>query len=83
MRSLGSLGVISYGLYLYHWPIFLAVRPDTTGLAGPALVTVRFGVTALVAVGSYLVIEQPIRRGRVAPRPALMGGHASPSRPSA
>ena len=33
---LAALGTISYGVYLWHWPIILWVRPaDRSGLAGP------------------------------------------------
>ncbi len=77
LRVLGEVGVISYGLYLYHWPIFLALRPDTIGLSGAGLVTLRLGATVAIAAASYFVVEQPIRRGRIAPRPALIGGCAA------
>ena len=32
-RPLAGLGLISYGVYLFHWPIFLWLSPDRTGLA--------------------------------------------------
>ncbi|HET6809695.1 MAG TPA: acyltransferase family protein [Acidimicrobiales bacterium] len=59
------VGRISYGLYLYHWPIFLALDHAHTGLAGLPLLAVRMGSTALVSVGSFHLIEEPIRSGRV------------------
>lgn len=55
------LGKISYGVYLYHWPIFLILTEDRTGLHGPGLVAVRLAVTLAVSVVSYHVVELPIR----------------------
>jgi peptidoglycan/LPS O-acetylase OafA/YrhL len=58
------LGKISYGLYLWHWPLFQFVTADSTGLRGPALLAARCALTLAVATVSYYVIEQPIRRGQ-------------------
>jgi peptidoglycan/LPS O-acetylase OafA/YrhL len=58
------LGRISYGLYLWHWPLFQFVTADRTGLRGVALLAVRCGLTVAVATVSFYLIEQPIRRGR-------------------
>jgi hypothetical protein len=63
-KALVGLGLISYGVYLYHWPLFLWLTPDRTGLDGWPLFGLRTAVTLAVAVVSYLVLEQPIRRGR-------------------
>ena len=57
------LGLISYGVYLYHWPIFLWLSPERTGLPLVPLFVVRLAVTIPVAVASYHLIEQPIRHG--------------------
>lgn len=65
---LRSLGVISYGAYLYHWPLFLALTPDRTGLDGHALFAIRCGATVAAAAISYWVVEAPIRRGRITSR---------------
>jgi peptidoglycan/LPS O-acetylase OafA/YrhL len=56
------LGRISYGLYLWHWPLFGFVNAQRTGLAGPSLLTVRLGLTVVVAAASYYLIELPVRR---------------------
>jgi peptidoglycan/LPS O-acetylase OafA/YrhL len=61
------LGRISYGIYLWHWPIFLAVDGARTGLSGLALFAVRTLVTLLLASASWLLVERPINRWR--PRP--------------
>jgi peptidoglycan/LPS O-acetylase OafA/YrhL len=58
-----ALGLISYGVYLYHWPIFLWLTPERTGLDGYALFGERLALTIAVATVSFLWIERPIRYG--------------------
>lgn len=80
VAPLRLLGVISYGVYLYHWPIFLLLDSERTGLGGRTLFAARVAVTLAVAIASYLLLEKPIRSGwrppeRLrAPMPALAGG---------
>ena len=67
-RALGvaplvGLGLISYGVYLWHWPVFLWVDTPTTGLDGVALFAVRSAVTLAVALLSFHLVERPIRSG--------------------
>lgn len=67
LLSLGVLrwiGLRSYSLYLWHWPVFMVTRPqlDTT-LEGTPLLLLRFGITFALAEISYRVIETPIRNG--------------------
>ena len=57
------LGVISYGVYLWHWPIFLALNGERTGLTGLSLFAIRALATVTVAAMSWWLIEQPIRAG--------------------
>lgn len=61
-RPLPGIGAISYGLYLYHWPIFLFLTRDRTGLSGLALLGVRVAATFVVAMLSARLLELPIRR---------------------
>ncbi len=63
LAPLRYIGAISYGLYLYHWPIFQFVTHKRAGLTGGGLLALRFAVTFAVAIVSYHLIEQPIRRG--------------------
>ena len=63
-RPLVSLGVISYGVYLWHWPIFLALSGERTGMTGGSLFALRCAVTLAVAGLSWWLLEQPIRRWR-------------------
>ena len=64
-RPLRALGKISYGLYLWHYPLFLWLDTASTGLSGTALLGVRLAVTLAVSVVSFAVIEQPIRQRRL------------------
>ncbi|HUG50094.1 MAG TPA: acyltransferase family protein, partial [Terrimesophilobacter sp.] len=62
------IGERSYGLYLWHWPVFvllagaLATWPRS-GAAGWALGAIALTITVVAAALSYRFVEQPIRRG--------------------
>ena len=58
------VGRISYGLYLYHWPLFLVLDHAHTGLLGAPLLAVRLTATFAVAIASFYLVEEPIRTGR-------------------
>ncbi len=60
---LPPMGRIIYGLYLYHWPIFLWLTADRTGLAPWPLFALRMVITFVLAIASYNLIEMPIRHG--------------------
>ena len=57
------VGQISYGLYIWHWPLFIWINHERTGLSGYPLFVVRVLVTFGVAVASFHLVERPIRRG--------------------
>jgi peptidoglycan/LPS O-acetylase OafA/YrhL len=65
------LGMISYGVYLWHWPIFLALNGERTGLTGMSLFAIRAVATVTVAAMSWWLIEQPIKRWRPVHVPQL------------
>jgi peptidoglycan/LPS O-acetylase OafA/YrhL len=58
------LGKISYGVYLWHWPLYALITADRTGASGTALLVLRLLATLVLATLSYLLVEQPIRTGR-------------------
>jgi peptidoglycan/LPS O-acetylase OafA/YrhL/lysophospholipase L1-like esterase len=62
-RPLVAVGAVSYGLYLWHWPVFVWLTPDRTGLDGRGLLGARLGLTTLLAAASFRFVEQPIRTG--------------------
>ena len=57
------VGRISYGLYIWHWPIFIWLDHSRTGLYSYELFGVRVVVTFAVSVVSFHLIERPIRMG--------------------
>jgi peptidoglycan/LPS O-acetylase OafA/YrhL len=57
------VGRISYGLYIYHWPIFIWLNHERTNLLGWQLFAVRVAVTFAVSVASFHLVERPIRMG--------------------
>jgi peptidoglycan/LPS O-acetylase OafA/YrhL len=81
LPPLPAIGRISYGLYLWHWPLYVALSPDRTHLRGIELLVLRIAVTFVVALLSYWLVEQPIRRGaltrRALARPVTTGAAAA------
>ena len=60
-RPLAHLGRMSYGLYLWHWPVFMAIDRLWQEGDGPQLVIAKLVVCYAVATCSLLCIERPIR----------------------
>jgi peptidoglycan/LPS O-acetylase OafA/YrhL len=63
MPPLAHLGRISYGLYLWHWPVILYVNGARTHLSGTDLLWTRIGISVLLAELSYWIMERPILGG--------------------
>ncbi len=89
-RALGCgaliwIGVRSYALYLWHWPIYVITRPEQdVPLEGFPLLAVRLGLTVLLADLSFRLVERPIRRRGVRRwvRSAVRIGPAGRRRPA-
>ncbi|HWC31368.1 MAG TPA: acyltransferase family protein [Dehalococcoidia bacterium] len=54
------LGVRSYGVYLWHWPVFLLAWPDEAGFL---LLCAQVTAVILIAAISYQLFEKPVRQG--------------------
>ena len=63
VAPLRYVGRISYGLYLWHFPLFIYLDHARTGLTGYPLFAVRALTTLMVATASFYLIERPIRQG--------------------
>lgn len=59
------LGERSYGLYLWHWPIFVLIRPQDFLINDELVQGLRLIVTMLAAELSYRYIETPLRFGNI------------------
>ncbi len=68
------VGRWSYGIYLYHLPLFVFLDSERTGLDGAALLMLRVAVSLAVAAVSFVLIEQPIRHGRFSGRRLIAVG---------
>lgn len=65
-RPLTWLGELSYSLYLWHWPTIVIVDEDLTGLDGLPLLAVRVALSTVLALLSFHLVENPVRRGAAA-----------------
>ncbi len=67
------VGRISYGLYLWHWPVYLTLTEQRTGLDGFWLLAVRIAVSVAFAALSFYALERPIRAGTFRlPKPQII-----------
>jgi peptidoglycan/LPS O-acetylase OafA/YrhL len=72
-RWLVWVGKVSYGAYLYHWPIFALSGKHWGPLHGLSLGLAQLALSLLLAGLSFRFLESPIQRRRFAPvRPVLM-----------
>ncbi len=62
LQPLPLLGMVSYGAYLWHWPVYLVITPDRVPLPPLAFHALRLGVTFAITAASYRFLEQPIRK---------------------
>ena len=63
-RLLVWVGLRSYSIYLWHWPVFMVTRPGLDiALDGIPLLALRLVITLLLAELSYRFVERPIREG--------------------
>ncbi|MEO0314518.1 MAG: hypothetical protein RI928_974 [Pseudomonadota bacterium] len=71
IQPLAWLGKRSYGLYLWHWPVFALLRPEFE-LSDNAWTQagIRLTLTLVLTELSYQLIENPVRTGDVFRWPA-------------
>ena len=66
-----SIGAISYGLYLFHWPVFVLLRERGWDLTSPVHLVGALAITVVVSLVSYRLVERPVRRTSWRPLPTL------------
>lgn len=66
VKPLRWMGVRSYGIYLWHYPIIILTTPiiNTDGI-NLWRITIQIGATFMVSALSYRFVETPIRTGRI------------------
>ncbi len=63
-QPLRWVGLRSYGIYLWHWPVFMVTRPQLdVPVTGLPLLALQLTATVVLADLSYRFVETPIRRG--------------------
>ena len=72
-KPLTTVGTVSYGLYLYHFPVFAAVQKQ--GFSHPVQHALELSISIALTVFSWFVVEKPALRlkdhiGTSAPRRA-------------
>ena len=64
-RPLRWLGERSYAIYLWHWPVLIALEWEQgITYASPGLLAAGGAITLVLAAASYEWIERPAREGR-------------------
>jgi peptidoglycan/LPS O-acetylase OafA/YrhL len=81
-RALGTaplrwIGVRSYGIYLWHWPVMMLSRPGIdVPWRGTFVILAQIAVTVGLAALSYRYVEMPVRSGAAGRRlRAWLDGH--------
>ena len=63
-RPLVVLGAISYGVYLFHWPVYVVLDEERTNLPSVPLFVAAPRRHVALAVLSFRHLESPVRRAR-------------------
>ena len=63
LRPLVWMGTVSYGAYLWHFPVAIELDTARTGLGGVSLLAVRVAATFALAAASYYLVERPVMEG--------------------
>ncbi len=77
VAPLRMLGRVSYGVYLWHWPVIVFCTSERAHLTGVTLDLFRLVLVAALTATSYVLVEHPVRVRALRPRAALAGGAAA------
>lgn len=78
-RPLVGIGLISYSAYLWHYPLFAFFRIQAGRAPAPREIAVLVAATMLLAYGTWLTVETPVRRRHVFSRAQVFVGAAAVS----
>lgn len=73
VRPLVGVGLISYSLYLWHWPIVVFARSERFTLDPAVEPLLIIGLSLVLAVLSWRYVEQPFRNRAVLPPRRMLG----------
>lgn len=76
MRVPAAIGLISYSLYLWHWPVFTLTTYVQGDYGGPAEVALWICISVVLAAASWALIEQPVRKAKSLRGRMVVGGAA-------
>jgi peptidoglycan/LPS O-acetylase OafA/YrhL len=78
-RPAAAVGRVSYGIYLYHWPIVAAL--SAVALPFFARIGLEYALTAAAVLVSWFVIERPAlgRKGRFIRSRVTLAGDGDPA----
>ncbi len=63
-RAVRGIGLRSYGIYLWHWPVFMYTRPgEDIHASEPVVFALRVVLTFALAELSYRLVYHPVRTG--------------------
>jgi peptidoglycan/LPS O-acetylase OafA/YrhL len=66
-RGLVAIGLISYPLYLWHWPLLSFIRIVNGQAPSPEAAMLAILLSIALAWLTYLLVEKPLRFGKSAP----------------
>ena len=58
-----SLGLVSYPLYLWHWPMLSALRMNAEGVPAASIRLVAVCASVILAILTFRFVEKPVRFG--------------------
>ncbi len=64
-KPLRWIGVRSYGIYLWHFPIIILTTPDGADSVSVVRALLQFVMTLAIAALSWTFVEDPIRHGAI------------------
>lgn len=74
MRGPVFVGLISYSLYLWHWPVLVLSKYWRDGYDGPLEAAGWLAFATVLAIVSWALIERPLRRANWISSRGFLGG---------